>query len=349
MKAPVRIGDVTLTSRVVQAPLSGYSHLPYRVLSRERGAGLVCAEMVSSRALVHGSEKTRAQLRTDPAEGAVSMQLFGSDPGEMAEAARITVELGAHVVDVNMGCPVKKIVKTEAGSALLRFPDRAAGIVSAMVRAVDRPVTVKIRSGWDNVDVEAVTGFARKLEDAGAVAIAIHGRTRAQAFNGRADWSVIGAVKKAVGVPVIGNGDVNTPEDARRIVEETGCDAVMVGRGAIGRPWVFAQMNAAIAGEDLPPDPPVSERLACALRHTRALAGQMIPRRALVHARKHVVHYASDFPAARFLRQEIDEAKDVDALISILERALGRVLEGAWAASRAEESAAAPEASEPPG
>ena len=323
--------------------------MPYRVLSRERGAGLVCAEMVSSRALVHGSEKTRAQLRTDPAEGAVSMQLFGSDPGEMAEAARITVELGANVVDVNMGCPVKKIVKTEAGSALLRFPDRAAGIVSAMVRAVDRPVTVKIRSGWDNVDVEAVTGFARKLEDAGAVAIAIHGRTRAQAFNGRADWSVIAAIKKAVGVPVIGNGDVNTPEDARRIVEETGCDAVMVGRGAIGRPWVFAQMNAAIAGEDLPPDPPVSERLACALRHTRALAGQMIPRRALVHARKHVVHYASDFPASRFLRQEIDEAKDVDALISVLERALGRVLERAWAASRAEESAAAPEASGPPG
>ena len=343
MNAPVRIGDVALTSRVVQAPLSGYSHLPYRVLSRERGAGLVCAEMVSSRALVRGNEKTRAQLRTDPAEGAVSMQLFGNDPGEMAEAARITAELGARVVDVNMGCPVKKIVKAEAGSALLRFPDRAAGIVLAMVRAVDRPVTVKIRSGWDNVDVDAVIGFARKLEDAGAGAIALHGRTRAQAFNGRADWGVIGAVKKAVGVPVIGNGDVNTPEDARRIVEETGCDAVMVGRGAIGRPWVFAQMNAAIAGEELPPDPPVSERLACALRHTRALAGQMIPRRALVHARKHVVHYASDFPGARFLRQEINGADDVDTLISVLER----VLEGAWAAPRSEESAAVPEVSGP--
>ncbi len=322
MTAPVWIGDVPLTSRVVQAPLSGYSHLPYRILSREGGAGLVCAEMVSSRALVQGNEKTRAQLRTDAAEGAVSMQLFGSDPAIMAEAAQVTVELGAHLVDVNMGCPVKKIVKTEAGAALLRFPERAAEIVSAMVRAVTRPVTAKIRAGWDRVDIPAVAHLARLLEGAGAAAISIHGRTRGQVFSGRVDWSAIRAVKEAVSVPVIGNGDVCTPEDARSIVEETGCDAVMVGRGAVGRPWIYRQMEAAIGGEIPPPDPPVRERLALALRHTRALFAQMIPQRAVVQAKKHLYGYASGFSGARGLRQEIDDAQDGETLVAVLERAL---------------------------
>ncbi len=328
MTAPVKIGDVPLTSRVIQAPLSGYSHLPYRVLSREGGAGLVCTEMVSSRALVHGNEKTRTQLLTHPDEGQVSMQLFGNEPEVMADAARITVELGASLVDINMGCPVKKIVKTEAGSALLRFPERAAKIVSAMVRAVDRPVTVKIRAGWDHVDFPGVVAFARKLEDAGAAAISIHGRTRSQAFSGKADWSVIAAVKEAVCVPVIGNGDITSPADANRMVNETGCDAVMVGRGAVGRPWVYGQMEAAIEGGRIDPDPPLSNRLATALRHTRECARQLAPHRALVQARKHLYSYAADFPGARRLRQEIDEAENVEALIEVLSNALNRVHQG---------------------
>ncbi len=328
MTQPVRIGDVCLTSRVIQAPLSGYSHLPYRLLSREGGAGLVCTEMVSSRALVHGNEKTRAQLRTHRDEGEVSMQLFGNDPEVMADAARIIVDLGASLVDINMGCPVKKIVKTEAGSALLRFPERAAEIVSAMVRAVDKPVTAKIRAGWGHVDLTAVVVFVRKLEAAGVAAISIHGRTRSQAFSGRADWGVIAAVKEAVDIPVIGNGDVMSPADARKMVADTGCDAVMVGRGAVGKPWVYNQMDAAIEGREISPDPPLSERLATALRHTQECAEQMVPHRALVQARKHLYSYASDFPGARHLRQKIDEAENVEALIKVLSNSLDHVHQG---------------------
>jgi nifR3 family TIM-barrel protein len=241
-----RIGALEIANATVLAPLAGITNLPFRRMAKAGGAGLVCAEMVSANGLVHRSRRTHAMLARHPAEGPLSVQIFGADPAVMAEAARMVADAGADILDINFGCSVRKIVKTGAGVALMRAPDRAAAVIAAVRRAVTIPLTIKMRSGWDASGEQALE-LARIAAQGGVDALAVHPRTAAQGFSGRADWSLIGRIKAGCAIAVIGNGDLTTPGDALRMMTETGCDAVMIGRAAIGNPWLFGQINAFLA------------------------------------------------------------------------------------------------------
>ncbi len=240
------IGAVSIPSRTVLAPLAGITNLPLRLLAKTWGAGLVCAEMVSANGLVHQSRKTHAMLESDPAERPISIQLFGAEPAIMAQAARMVADAGADILDINFGCSVRKIVKTGAGVALMREAQRAAAVLTAVRRAVAIPLTIKIRSGWSASGEQAVE-IARIAVDCGVDALAVHPRTASQGFSGKADWPLIGRIKAQAKIPVIGNGDIAVPQDALRMLAETGCDAVMIGRAAIGNPWLFGQINSLLA------------------------------------------------------------------------------------------------------
>lgn len=243
----IAIGSVVLKVPTVLAPLAGITNLPFRLLAKEAGCGLVCSEMVSANGLVHRSRKTFQLMASAPAEKPLSIQIFGADPAIMAEAARMVANAGADILDINFGCSVKKIVKTGAGVALMKTPETAEAVLTAVRKAVDIPLTIKIRSGWDPSGRQAFD-IARIAEHCGVDAIAVHPRTASQGFRGRADWRIIADIKAAVTMPVIGNGDIETAEDAARMFEETGCDAVMVGRAAIGNPWIFSQIREVARG-----------------------------------------------------------------------------------------------------
>ena len=243
----MQIGELKLANPVVLAPLAGITNLPFRRIAKAAGCGLVCSEMISSNGLMHGSEKTRAMLATHPSEAPLSVQLFGADPSIMADAARIVAEAGAHILDINFGCAVKKIVKTGSGVALMREPERAERILRAVRRAIPIPLTIKVRSGWDRSGDQALD-IARIAADCGVDAIAVHPRTAAQKFSGRSDWSLIARIKETVAMPVIGNGDIQTCQDALTMMQETGCDGVMIGRAAIGNPLLLGQTVDALAG-----------------------------------------------------------------------------------------------------
>lgn len=243
----MKIGAVQTDNFTVLAPLAGITNLPLRLLAKRAGCGLVCSEMISSNGLVYGSGKTVQLLDSTPEEKPLSVQLFGSNPAIMADAARIAQEAGADIVDINFGCSVKKILKSNSGSALMKDPPLAGRILDSVRKAVTIPLTIKIRSGWEPSGRQALE-IARLAEDCGVDAIAVHPRTATQGFRGAADWSITAAVKKVLAIPVIGNGDVTTPEDALRMLKETGCDGVMVGRAAIGNPMIFGQVLAAAQG-----------------------------------------------------------------------------------------------------
>ncbi len=245
----MQIGNLSLDNNVILAPLAGITNLPFRLLAKASGCGLVCSEMISANGLVYQSGKTEQMLNSAPEEKPLSVQIFGSDPGIMAEAAAIAESKGADIVDINFGCSVRKVIKTGSGVALMRIPDQAKALLTAVRKAIRVPLTIKIRSGWDASGREALN-IAGMAQYCGVDAIAVHPRTAGQQFRGRADWPIIAAVKKSVGIPVIGNGDIVSGHDALKMLEETGCDAVMIGRRAIGNPAIFARVLARINGQE---------------------------------------------------------------------------------------------------
>ena len=309
--------------RLILAPMAGVTDEAMRTLCREQGADMAFTEMVSAKGLSYANEKTRHLLRLAPGEKQVAVQLFGHEPRVMAEqAAWIEDEMGASLayLDINMGCPARKITSKGDGSALMRTPELAADIVSAVKGAVEHPVTVKFRRGYFQ-DEETAPEFARRMEDAGADAVAVHGRFAEQLYRGRADWGAVSRVKEAVSIPVVGNGDVKTGADAVAITRETGCDAVMIARGAEGNPWVFAQAKAALAGMPEPAAPSVDERLAMARRHAHLLAER--EGRSIVRMRKHAMWYMAGLPGAACARAKINACvtpEDFDAVFDELSR-----------------------------
>jgi len=316
----VKIGDIIINSKLALAPMAGVTDYAFRTICRECGAGLTYTEMVSAKALVYQDRKTLTLLKIGEDEHPVGVQIFGSDTECMAEAAQKALEVsGADFIDINMGCPVGKVVKSGDGSALMKDPDKAMKIIEAVVAAVKTPVTIKIRKGWDKGNVNAVP-FAKMAEEAGASAIGVHGRTRTQMYSGKADWDIIRDVKQAVSVPVLANGDIFSAEEAVKILQYTGADIAMIARGAMGDPWLFEQAKALL--ENCPRGSlPVSikRRADTALRQFEMAAEQKGEKIACLEARKHYSWYLRGVPYAGFFKEKISKASTMDDLRSITE------------------------------
>ena len=315
----LKIGNVTLEQNIILAPMAGVTDLPFRLLCKEQGCGLTVTEMVSAKAILYHNRNTEELLRTEPAEQPLAVQLFGSDPAIMAELAAQVAEGPYAIIDVNMGCPVPKIVKNGEGSALMRDPRKAQAVLAAMVKAVKKPVTVKFRKGFDEGSVNAVE-FAKMAESCGVAAVAVHGRTREQYYSGKADWEIIRRVKEAVKIPVIGNGDIFTPEDGARMLSETGCDGIMVARGAKGNPWIFSRLNHYLETGELLPGPDGKEIREMILRHSRMLAQYKGEKAAMRQMRGHVAWYTKGLPNSAAMRNEINQVETMEELKDFLER-----------------------------
>ena len=315
--SPLKIGNVEMQNPLVLAPMAGVTDLPFRVLCKEQGAGLICMEMVSAKAILYKNKNTEDLMTIHPGEHPVSLQLFGSDPEILAQIAAQIEERPFDILDFNMGCPVPKVVNNGEGSALMKDPALVRKIVTGMVKAVKKPVTVKIRKGFNEESANAVE-IAKILEDCGVAAIAVHGRTRAQFYSGKADWDIIRQVKEAVSIPVIGNGDVFTPQDAKRLVEETGCDGIMVARGAKGNPWIFKQITHYLETGELLPRPSAEELKAMILRHGQMMMefkGELAGMREM---RKHVAWYTAGYPNSAALRNEINSVATLEELTELI-------------------------------
>ena len=301
----VKIGDIELHGRMALAPMAGVTDMAFRAVCRESGAALTCTEMVSAKALVYGDAKTKSLLELAEGEYPAGAQIFGSEPDIMGEAAAIALEIsGAALIDINMGCPVGKISRSGDGSALMRDPDKAALIIEAVRRSVPVPVTVKFRKGWDSGNVNAVE-FAIMAEQAGASAVAVHGRTKTQMYSGKADWDIIREVKRAVKIPVFANGDIFEPEDAKRILDYTGADIAQVGRGSFGNPWLFERGSAAIEGGSIPPLPPLAERIETAARQCELAARQKGEKIACLEGRRHLAWYLRGVSHSGYFKSKI--------------------------------------------
>lgn len=313
----MQIGNIQLQNNVFLAPMAGVTDLPFRLLCKEQGCGLVYTEMVSAKGLYYEDKKTETLLQIDEREKPVAVQIFGSDPDIMAQIANEAASTGASIVDINMGCPTPKIVKNGEGSALMLNPNLVGRIVKAVSQAVHLPVTVKVRKGWDEGSINA-DEIAMIAEENGAKAVTVHGRTREQFYSGKADWDIIKQVKQSVKIPVIGNGDIVTPEDAKRMLEYTGCDGIMIGRGAQGNPWIFSRVIHYLNTGELLPEPTPQEKINKAIENVRLLVQYKGEYVGIREARKHVAWYIKGLRNAARVKEAVNRITTLSEMENLL-------------------------------
>lgn len=312
------IGDVSVDNQVVVAPMAGISNAAFRVTVKEFGAGLVCCEMISDKGIQHRNQKTLDMLYIDPVEHPLSLQIFGGSKETLVAAAQFVEEYTtADIIDINMGCPVNKVIKAEAGAKWLLDPDKVYEMVDAVTSSVTRPVTVKMRTGWDEAHLYAKEN-ALAAQAGGASAIAMHGRTRKQMYEGTANWDILRSVKEVLSIPLMGNGDVKTPEDAKRMLDEVGCDAVMIGRAALGNPWMIYRTVHYLSTGELLPEPSIEEKINTAKLHLDRLVALKGASIAVREFRQHAAYYLKGIPRTAKLKVAINQATQVDEVIELL-------------------------------
>ncbi|HBG0292719.1 tRNA dihydrouridine synthase DusB [Clostridioides difficile] len=314
----MKIGNLELKNKVFLSPMAGVTDLPFRLICKEQGCGLLYTEMINGKALCYDDENTKKMLKIEEEEHPVAVQIFGSEPEFMGRAAEIMNDYSNEILDINMGCPAPKVVKNGDGSALMKNPKLAEEVLRAVVKNSKKPVTLKIRKGWDDNSVNAVE-IAKIAEGCGISALAIHGRTREQFYTGKADWDIIAEIKKNLSIPVIGNGDVFTIEDSINMLDKTGCDAIMIGRGAQGNPWIFKRINHYMNTGEILPEPTLNEKISTAIKHLKLAVEEHGEYVAVREMRKHIAWYLKGLRNSAKLRDEINKIEDYQEVVSKLE------------------------------